>query len=207
MADVTDDDNSSTPPRSYSTAEVARRLGVSVPTVQRWVDQGHLKAWKTVGGHRRLDADSADRFIARQTSAAGAAPEGSGAEARPLSVLLVDDNTDDRDLMSALVEAAIPGASIGHAENGFEALVAIGQSAPDVVITDIMMPNMNGFEMLCHLANDCAVRPKLIIAVSGLPPDRLAALGEWPMAVKVVSKPIDPRLFIDTVRAGAAALR
>lgn len=205
MSSVSEDD-SSTPPRSYSTAEVARRLGVSVPTVQRWVDQGHLKAWKTVGGHRRLDADSADRFIARQTSAGAALPETDG-PTRPLSVLLVDDSADDRDLMSALVEAAIPGASIGHAENGFEALVAIGHSAPDVVITDIMMPNMNGFEMLRHLATESTVRPRLIVAVSGLAPDRLAAMGDWPMAVKVVSKPIDPRMFIDTVRAGAAALR
>ena len=39
---------------SYSTAYVASRLGVSVPTVQRWVDAGHLKAWKTPGGHRRF---------------------------------------------------------------------------------------------------------------------------------------------------------
>ena len=60
-------------PRSYSTADVARRLGVSVPTVQRWVDLGYLKAWKTVGGHRRIDAETADRFIAAQAAGGGAA--------------------------------------------------------------------------------------------------------------------------------------
>lgn len=209
------------PPKSYSTADVARRLGVSVPTVQRWVDLGHLKAWKTVGGHRRLDADSADRFIARQSGHepghGGAAAEPVAAQVAaqvaalaadppPMSVLVVDDNPDDRDLVSALVEAALPGATVNHAENGFEALVAIGHSAPDVVITDIMMPNMNGFEMLRHLATSSSVRPRLIVAVSGLAPERVAALGDWPLAVKVVGKPIDPRLFIETLKAGIALL-
>ena len=58
-------------PPSYSTAHLARRLGVSVPTVQRWVDLGHLKAWKTVGGHRRIDAESAENFIRVQTQQRG----------------------------------------------------------------------------------------------------------------------------------------
>ena len=55
-------------PPSYSTAHLARRLGVSVPTVQRWVDLGHVKAWKTVGGHRRIDAESAEDFIRVQAT-------------------------------------------------------------------------------------------------------------------------------------------
>lgn len=201
-------DNDS-PPRSYSTAEVARRLGVSVPTVQRWVDLGHLKAWKTIGGHRRLDADSADRFIAGQATAeaAPAAPAEAPAEPRPLAVLVVDDNPDDRDLVSSLVEAALPGATIGQAENGFEALVVIGRTAPDILITDILMPHLNGFEMLRHLAHDSTVRPRLILAVTSLSPERLAALGDWPLAVKVVAKPLDPRLFIETLQAGVAGLQ
>jgi excisionase family DNA binding protein len=51
------------PRKSYSTVEIARRLGVSIQTVQRWVDAGRLKAWKTLGGHRRIDADSAEALL------------------------------------------------------------------------------------------------------------------------------------------------
>ncbi|XVJ69915.1 MAG: excisionase family DNA-binding protein [Rhizobacter sp.] len=50
--------------RTYSTVEIARRLGVSIQTVQRWVDSGKLKAWKTLGGHRRIDAESAEALLA-----------------------------------------------------------------------------------------------------------------------------------------------
>src|SRR6476469_5872230 len=112
-----DDPTPKTPsrPASYSTAFVAERLGVSVPTVQRWVDAGHIKAWKTLGGHRRIDAGSAERLFASQRPLeAREVPE-----PRPSSILIVEDNPDDRDLLTALCEAALPGARIRVAENGF----------------------------------------------------------------------------------------
>ena len=46
----------------YSTREVARLLGVSLKTVQLWVDNGILDAWKTVGGHRRITFESVERL-------------------------------------------------------------------------------------------------------------------------------------------------
>lgn len=195
--------DSSSPARSYSTADVARQLGVSVPTVQRWVDQGHLKAWKTLGGHRRLDADSADRFIAAHVR--GERPADSQrAERPPTTVLIVEDDPDDRDLIGALVGAAIPGASVDHAGNGFEALVAIGQRTPEVVITGLQMPHMDGLAMLRHLAHHSSVRPRVLVAITGQAPPPLSAFDGWPLPLRIVPKPIVPRQFIDTVRAGVA---
>jgi len=184
-------------PASYSTAEVARRLGVSIPTVQRWVDLGHLKAWKTIGGHRRIEADSAERMFRSQGPAPARAP---------LSVMVVDDNPDDRDVLSALIETALPDAKLSVAENGFQALVAIGQAAPDVLITDIVMPHMNGFEMLREVSTRCAVRPRVIFAVSSQTPQQISQLGGLPIDVNFVSKPIDPASFMDALKAAVAAL-
>lgn len=95
------------PPRSYSTIEIARRLGVSPQTVQRWVDSGRLKAWKTPGGHRRIDAQSAQFLFEEQQQVISAKPEADPAveaAARPLRVLVVDDNAMDRELMAVLVQ-------------------------------------------------------------------------------------------------------
>jgi excisionase family DNA binding protein len=190
------------PPASYSTAELARRLGVSTPTVQRWVDLGYLKAWKTVGGHRRIDAESAERFLADQGLAAVAAelppPAHRGAG---LSVLIVDDNPDDREVLAALVESALPEASVTAVENGFQALVAIGRSVPDVLLTDIVMPHMNGLEMLRHLCNETPEPPRVMLAVSSRQPEQIAALGGLPDGVALVSKPIDPQTFADRLQA------
>lgn len=186
-------------PSSYSTADVARRLGVSIPTVQRWVDLGHLRAWKTVGGHRRIEAESAERLFRSQEHPAQPPAPG------PLSVMVVDDNPDDRDLLSALIDSALPGSRITVAENGFQALVAIGQAAPDVVVTDIVMPHMNGFEMLRQLSTQCVVRPSVIVAVSSRTPAQFAALGTLPADVRFIPKPIEPAFFIETIRTAARA--
>ena len=190
-------------PASYSTAELARRLGVSTPTVQRWVDLGYLKAWKTVGGHRRIDADGAERFLTEQGLALAEAPAAKPAKrGGGPSVLIVDDNPDDRDILSDLVQSVLPASKVATAENGFQALVAIGQSAPDILVTDIVMPHMNGVEMLRHLALNSEPRPMVLVAVSSLSSKQVAKLGTLPRGVKLLQKPVDPTAFAKTI-AGA----
>ena len=188
------------PAASYSTAAVARRLGVSIPTVQRWVDQGYLKAWKTVGGHRRIDAGSVDAFIISRDLPEGVRSSVETASVA-VSVLIVDDNPDDRDLLTSLIETALPGAAITLAENGFEGLLSVGQKTPDVLVTDIMMPHMNGFEMLRHIATQHTERPAVVVAVSSRTPQQFAELGTLPGDVKFIPKPIDAKSFIAILRA------
>ncbi len=184
-------------PRSYSTAEVARRLGVSIPTIQRWVDAGRLKAWKTMGGHRRIDALSAERLFDAQDIVALQRP--------PVSVMVVDDNPDDRDILVLLIEAALPDATVVVAENGFQALLAIGQAVPDILVTDIVMPHMNGIEMLRELAGQADLRPGTIIAVSSKSPEQRSPLGPLPGDVQFFAKPIDQLGFITALQAAAHA--
>ncbi|MBI5257867.1 MAG: response regulator [Burkholderiales bacterium] len=178
-------------------------MGISIPTVQRWVDAGRLKAWKTPGGHRRIDAASADALFAAQGLEASAP----GLEAEPadrlLSVMVVDDSALDRELLAALVTDALPGAELSVFDSAIQALVAIGQAAPDIVITDIRMPDMNGLEMLRQLASQCVVRPRLIVAVSSLTPRQVAELGGLPPEVHYFAKPVQAGPFIAALRAVA----
>jgi excisionase family DNA binding protein len=205
---------------TYSTLEVAQRLGVSVQTVQRWVDMGQLRAWKTLGGHRRIDAASADAlFRAHAVSgldgaaaaaadvapAAAAVPTPSADTAtpdahRPLRVLVVDDDEADRELVGLLVRKALPSAVIDSASSGFEALMKVGRETPDVLITDVMMPHMNGFEMLSHLRAGERAAPRLLIATSSHSAHELAALGRLPDSVAFVAKPIDRTRFFALLR-------
>lgn len=194
-------------PASYSTAEVAQKLGVSVPTVQRWVDSGFLKAWKTAGGHRRVDADSVHRVLASQQMRIDGAPQpvastsAASPSASPLSVMLVDDNPDDRDILSALLEATLPDARLTILENGFDALVAMGRAMPDLLITDIVMPHMNGLELLRHLSAQATARPRLIVAISSKTDAELERLGGLPEGVPLLSKPVQPGRFRQAVAA------
>jgi excisionase family DNA binding protein len=185
---------------SFSTAHLARRLGVSVPTVQRWVDLGHLKAWKTVGGHRRIDADSAEEFIRAQMQQRGGSPaEAAGEAVVPFTVLVVDDSADDRDLLQALVEIAVPGARITCADNGFDALIEVGKAMPDLIVTDIAMPYVDGVQMIRHLCSQGAARAPAIVAVSSHSPAHVARLGGLPPGVVLLAKPVEPDKFVQTV--------
>lgn len=189
-------------PVSYSTAYVAQRLGVSVPTVQRWVDAGHLKAWKTLGGHRRIDARSAERLFQSRHL-----PEDAGAGRAAIAspgIVIVEDNPDDREVLAALCEEALPGARVTLADNGFMGLVAIGQETPDIVVTDIVMPKMDGLEMLRQLARHPDVRPRLLVAASSRPRELLSPEAGLPPGVVFVSKPIDPEPFMRLLRDALA---
>ena len=176
---------------SFSTAEAARRLGVSIPTIQRWVDAGRLKAWRTLGGHRRIDAASLEALIGSQARA-GAMPS----EAAAPSVLVVEDDPVDRELLASLVLATWPDARLGVAPNGFEALLVIGRDVPDIVISDIVMPHMDGLEMLRQLARSQLKLPRLLVAVSALKPAQVRKMGGLPPRVLFIAKPIEPEVAV-----------
>jgi excisionase family DNA binding protein len=193
--------------RSYTTIEVAKRLGVSLPTVKRWVDAGHLKAWKTIGGHRRIDPSSAEQLFAAQEAVAGtpaAAPARVREVAPEATVLIVEDDAIDRELLNHLVHKALPRARIEIAENGFQGLLLAGRVAPRVVVTDIQMPHMNGLEMIRQLLFDSATRPHAVLAVSAYAESGLATVGQLPDGVQFFSKPVDAARFVAALRIAAA---
>ena len=185
--------------RSFSTAEVARRLGISPQTVQRWVDSGRLKAWKTPGGHRRIDAQSAELLFGEQQKLQAAASVAADV-ATPVRVVIVDDDPLDRDLIATLVSWALPGAELQLAGNGFQGLVMIARTAPDIVVADVNMPHMDGFEMIRNVLADSATRPRVLVAVSARMKDELAAFGQLPSEVHLLGKPLDRMRFAAVLR-------
>lgn len=199
---------------TYTTIEVARRLGVSLQTVQRWVDAGHLRAWKTPGGHRRIDAASAQQFFRdhEQGTGAGAGAPADAAAApahapvptpAPPAAVIVDDDPIDRELLADLLRRALPGVHVELAENGFQGLLAIGRTAPAIVVTDIHMPHMDGLEMIRQLRADAALAPRTLIAVSALGPDELRARGRLPSDVVFLAKPVDEARFLAALHGAA----
>jgi len=196
-------------PRAYTTIEVAKRLGVSLQTVQRCVDAGHLKAWKTLGGHRRIEAAGAELLFKQQEGRIGTvAPVqavGAGAAAAAaLRAVVVNDDPHDLALLVTLVQQALPEAAVEAAANGFQGLLAIGKAAPQIVITDIHMPHMNGFEMIRTLLDGVEVRPRTLIAISALRAPGLAAVDSLPPEAQVFTKPLDRQRFVPALRRAHA---
>lgn len=167
----------------YTTREAAQKIGVSLTTVQLWVEAGVLSAWKTVGGHRRIPCEAVDAFLAGQRPVGAMAPDPAP------SVVIVEDEPVQRELYRLkFAEWNLP-VTVHLASDGFDGLVLVGKYAPRLVIADLSMPGMDGFEMIRHLTQATAIRIPEIIVVTALTPAEIAAHGGLPAHIPVYSKP------------------
>ena len=104
-------------------------------------------------------------------------------------VLVVDDNEDMRTFLSNILGGDY---RVKMASDGIEALKAIEQDIPDVVITDLMMPNMDGLELTKHLKQsaDLTHVPVILLSAKSAIESRLQAMQEG--ADDYVTKPFEP---------------
>jgi len=168
-----------------STREAADRLGVSLRTVQLWSEAGLLRAWKTPGGHRRILTSSVDELLQRRTGVAARRPPGDHYE-----VLIVEDEPDFRHLFELHLRSWALPIHLSSAPSGFDALMQIGASQPDLLITDLRMPGIDGFEMLRALKASGAISELAIIVVTALTERTIAERGGLPAGVTVFYKPL-----------------
>lgn len=168
-----------------STREAAARLGVALSTVQLWVETGIVPAWKTAGGHRRIPVDAIDAVRMRQQAVLATAPAPD-----LFKVLVVEDDPVQRELYRRhFAEWNLP-IQLLVAEDGFEGLLLIGRHAPDLIITDLAMPEMDGFKMIRRLKSQSAIIRGGIIVVTALSPKEIEAEGGLPAGTPVYPKPI-----------------
>ncbi len=169
-----------------STSQAAKMLGVSLGTVQNMVEEGVLDAWKTTGGHRRIKRVSVMALLARRGSAQALPNGGDGG----LSVLIAEGDVLLQSLYRETVEAWGLPIAIEIVGNGFDALLAVGQSIPDILIVDPIMSGMDGFELVRVLHTNPSLSSTDIIVVSSLGRDELALRGTLPPDVSIYAKPI-----------------
>ncbi|MDR1726757.1 MAG: response regulator [Acidobacteriota bacterium] len=161
----------------YTTFEISKICGVNPTTVQNWVKSNRLKAFQTPGGHRRVRHDDLLVFlrefgmpippgfeVEEAGSPSGAAP---ASRATPPTILIVDDEEDVRIVIEGALRTEREGIDVIQARNGIDALLAIGRVRPDMVILDIMMPGMNGFEVCRRLKASPDLQDLIIVGISG----------------------------------------
>src|SRR5205823_2823253 len=128
-------------------------------------ESGVLQAWKTAGGHRRIALASVNRLVDQRSHAIQPPPAHDGAASAERKVLLVDDDST----LLRLYELEMGGwdlpLDLMKANNGFEALIKIGEAKPDLLISDLSMPGMDGFRMIRTLRADQAYGNMAIIVI------------------------------------------
>lgn len=94
-----------------------------------------------------------------------------------------------------------PDRRVDIAANGREALERVGQAKPDVVITDIMMPEMDGLQLVAALRSEEATKYTPIIILTARAQIEDARLAEETWGVTVIGKPFDPRCLKQLVES------
>ena len=174
-----------------TTREAAALLGVSIGTVQLWVESDLLQAWKTAGGHRRVMRESVDRLLHKAVDAPSPPAKLAAAEKeRRLSVLVVEDDPSLLRLYQTKMSRWPIKLDLATADNAVAALLAIGRGGPDLLITDLNMPFTNGFEMLRVLTQAPEAVNTTVVVVSGLDAAEIARRGPVPPGIEVLSKPV-----------------
>lgn len=186
-----------------STREAAQMLGISLRTAQLWVESGVLRAWKTAGGHRRILRGSVEAVLAERRSALGdaAPPEPAAREQRPFRLLVVEDEPDLLKLYRLTIASWDLPLQLVTANNGFEGLLRVGDGHPDLLITDLNMPGIDGFRMIRTLTADPGCANMELIAVTALGPGEISDRGGLPERVTVMPKPVPFERLEQRVRA------
>jgi excisionase family DNA binding protein len=131
------DDGGQREPEWLTLGQAAKFLGVAQSTLRKWSDDGRIPTFYTPGRHRRYRRGDLDAFVVRS----GPARQQGG---RP--VLLVDDDAGMRELVRLGLERE--GYAVQEAADAAEGLAAIEARTPELILLDVMMPHVDGWEML-----------------------------------------------------------
>ncbi|QSR34607.1 excisionase [Marinobacterium iners] len=171
-----------------SSAEAAKQLNVSLRTIQLWVEQDILPAWRTPGGHRRIPAEAVAQLIAQQQ--AQVAQHTPKKPDRPLKILLVEDEVYLRKLYSKYLVRLHVQVELEVAENGFQGLIKLGEIKPDLLITDLMMPAMDGCEMIRSIRKGQYLPDNRIVVVTAMDPSSAEVADLRQSGLQVLHKPL-----------------
>jgi excisionase family DNA binding protein len=166
--------------------QAARYLGVAQSTIRKWSDQGRLSAFYTPGGHRRYRLRDLEAFVAGSAGGATA----SRSRSAPL-VLIVDDDPRIREFVRVNLE--MDGFAVREAGSADEGLAALEDEPPDLILLDVMMPKVDGWEMLQRVRERHGVDSIQVIMFSGQVEHDGSNQAEAGGAQAYVGKPFNPQ--------------
>ena len=170
--------------------QAAKYLGVAQSTIRKWSDVGRLPAFYTPGGHRRYKRGDLDAFLDR-SGAPGKASAGP-------SILIVDDDERLREFVRVNLE--MEGYSVREATSAEEGLAALEAEPPDLILLDVMMPQVDGWEMLRRVQERHGVGSIPVIMFSGKVDDDALHQAASRGAQAFIGKPFNPQQLIESTK-------
>jgi excisionase family DNA binding protein len=182
------------------TFSAAKLLGLSVGTVQALVEKSELQAWKTKGGHRRISMQSIRDY--QRLHGLRSEP----GQDHQLRVLVVEDHMATLELFRETFERWDLPIDCTTMSSALEALMDISSLKPDLLLTDLLMPGVDGLELLRILRGNPAFSSMVMVAMTGLSPAEIQERGGLPSNTFLVQKPVDMK-WLQGFVTGLTALR
>jgi len=175
----------------FTTGEAAKICKVSQQTIIRCFDNGQLKGFRVPGSRfRRIPREALYRFMKDNGIPTDALESGKR------KVLLVDDDAELVELMSKVLEED-GRFEVRIASNGFDAGMMVKEYRPDLIVLDVMLPDINGKEVCHRVRADATLEDVRILCISGMiEEDRIQEL-KLSGADDFLSKPFDIEELID----------
>lgn len=143
-----------------STGEVASRAGVTRTTVLHWIKSGKLRAaHTTAGGHYRIAEADLARFLAER--------HGTDRVRYKDAILIVDDEPTILEIVQRTLRPAFPGWRIETASDGVDAGMKLLRLTPSLLVLDLMLPGIDGFEVCRLVRSDPQLRGIAILCITG----------------------------------------
>jgi excisionase family DNA binding protein len=135
---------------------------VSPKSIINWIEAGHIKAYKTVGGHRRIKREDLEGFMRKQGIPMPEEGQGSGNK----RILVVDDDPIIVETIVQALEEEEFDYEVISASDGFEAGLQVNHFRPHLLILDIMMPDIKGYEVCRKIKETEETKDTKIIVLS-----------------------------------------
>jgi excisionase family DNA binding protein len=190
----------------FTTGEAAKICKVSQQTIIRCFDSGQLKGFRVPGSRfRRIPRDQLFAFMKDNGIPTEALESGKR------KVLIVDDDEELVELLSDVFERD-GRFDVRTANNGFDAGMLVKEFRPDLVVLDVMLPDINGKEVCVRVRGDSTLDDVRIICISGMvEADKVADLKkagaddfmQKPFAVEKLLERSCDLLSIETISSGA----
>ena len=179
----------------FTTGEAAKICKVSQQTIIRCFDNGQLKGFRVPGSRfRRIPREALYKFMRDNGIPTDALESGKR------KVLLVDDDAELVELMNKFLDED-GRFEVRIASNGFDAGLMVKEYRPDIIVLDVMLPDINGKEVCHRIRADSTLEDVRILCISGMiEEDKIQEL-RLAGADKFLHKPFDVEELIDEMCA------
>ncbi|MBQ9207877.1 MAG: response regulator [Treponema sp.] len=188
-------------PVMYSALEVAKLCGVVNQTAINWIRNNHLKAFNTPGGQFRVYPEDLVEFMKSRNIQIPAELRAAcyGESYIPRSILIVDDDRGLNSVVAKFLSKRIENLGVFQAFDGFEAGSLMTEKLPGIVILDLDLPGIDGFDLCRRINSSEKFGKPAIIVITALENDEVESKVNELGVNCFMKKPLNLANLVDTI--------